>query len=103
MSSDGITGNQIFTSGVFKGGGLGFSEVGAFKIDKLLNAMEVFESLVASDVAYFASCPAKVSVGLMLQMQLKINKMVQTNNLISNLLSNLNSMASTTIQNSKSQ
>ncbi len=99
----GITGDEIFSSPAFSGGGYGFSDVGAFKIDAMLQAMETYESLVATDVAYFAACPAKISVGLMLQMQLKINKMVQVNNLISNLLSNLNSMASTTIQNSKSQ
>ncbi len=98
-----ISGDDIFTPGAFPGGGYGFTDVGAFKVDKLLEALEIFESLVASDVAAFASCPAKVSIGLMLQMQLKINKMVQVSNLTSNLLSNLNSIASQTIQNSKSQ
>ena len=73
--------------------------VGAFKLEAMIDALEDFEELVASDIAVFASCPTRVSIGLMLQLQLQINKMVQFSEQISGLLANLNSIISTTISN----
>ena len=96
---------QIFNPNAFAGGidgnSMGFSSVGAFKLTKMISALQEFESLVASDIAVFAACPSQVSIGLMLQLQLQINKMVQFSEQISGLLSNLHAIIANSISNTR--
>lgn len=93
--------DAIFKKDAFPGGS-GFQSVGAFQLSSMINALQQFESLVASGIAVFAACPSQVSIGLMLQLQLKINKMVQFSEEISGLLSNINSIIMNSISNTRS-
>lgn len=93
---------KIFNPTAHSGGSAAFPSVGAFKLSALITALQQFESLVASGVAIFAACPSQVSIGLMLQLQLKINKMVQFSEEISGLLSNLHSIIANSISNTRS-
>ncbi len=101
MTGD-VTALQIYDPDEFSGGDADFNSVGAFKLSAMISALQDFEELVASGIAIFAACPSQVSIGLMLQLQLKINKMVQFSEEISGLLSNINSIVMNSISNTRS-
>ncbi len=102
-----MVGRSIAASAIFKenwfgsNNSLGFTSVGAFTLSSMVQALKDFEQAVSSDIARFASCPSRVSIGLMLQLQLQINKMVQFSEQISGLLSNLNSIVMNSISNTR--